>query len=114
MVWGAAMTPDADIRTARTLPGCTYGDVSAYERQRELVLARTWHVLAGIEEGDHRVHLVRLDPATGRLRLDTSFRDEATGTVGVDFNRASWPHGPTGPARPAGLLFIAELPTKED
>jgi hypothetical protein len=62
------------------------------------------------QDGDHRVNLVRLDTGTGRLRLDTSFRDEATGAVGVDFNRATWPHGPTGPARPAGMLFIAELP----
>jgi hypothetical protein len=62
------------------------------------------------QDGDHRVNLVRLDPGTGRLRLDTAFRDEGTGAVGVDFNRATWPHGATGPARPAGLLFIAELP----
>jgi hypothetical protein len=65
------------------------------------------------QEGDHRVHLVRLDPGSGRLRVDTSFRDEATGAVGVDFNRATWPHGPTGPARPAGLVFITELAPKE-
>lgn len=65
------------------------------------------------QEGDHRVHIVRVDPATGRVRLDTAFRDEATGAVGVDFDRASWPHGPTGPARPAGLVFIAELPPKK-
>ena len=65
------------------------------------------------QEGDHRVHMVRIDPATGRLRLDTAFRDEATGTVGVDFNRTTWPHGATGPARPAGLLFVTELPSKD-
>jgi hypothetical protein len=65
------------------------------------------------QDGDHRVHLIRLDPGTGRLRLDTAFRDEATGTVGIDFNRTTWPHGPTGPARPAGLLFITELAPKE-
>jgi hypothetical protein len=65
------------------------------------------------QDGDHRVHIVRLDPATGRLRLDTAFRDEATGTVGVDFNRTTWPHGATGPARPAGLLFVTELPPKD-
>ena len=65
------------------------------------------------QEGDHRVHMVRIDPATGRLRLDTAFRDEATGVVGIDFNRATWPHGATGPARPAGLLFVTELPSKD-
>jgi len=65
------------------------------------------------QDGDHRVHMVRIDPATGRLRLDTAFRDEATGAVGVDFNRTTWPHGATGPARPAGLLFVTELPSKD-
>jgi hypothetical protein len=24
----------------------------------------------------------------------------------VDFDRAVWPHGKTGPARPHGLLFV--------
>jgi hypothetical protein len=61
-------------------------------------------------DGDGRVHVVRLDPATGRLRLDRAFLDEGTGTVGVDFNRARWPHGTTGPARPAALLFVAPAP----
>ena len=56
---------------------------------------------------------MRIDPGTGRLRLDTAFRDEATGAVGVDFNRTTWPHGATGPARPAGLLFVTELPSKD-
>jgi hypothetical protein len=65
------------------------------------------------QDGDHRVHIVRIDPGTGRLRLDTAFRDEATGVVGVDFNRTTWPHGATGPARPAGLLFVTELPSKD-
>lgn len=62
------------------------------------------------QDGDRRVHIVRLEPATGRLRLDTSFRDERTGAVGVDFGRESWPHGNTGPARPAGLVFLTEQP----
>jgi hypothetical protein len=61
-------------------------------------------------DGDRRVHIVRLDPATGRLRLDSAFRDEHTDEVGVDFNRATWPHGDTGPARPAGLLFVTPAP----
>jgi hypothetical protein len=60
-----------------------------------------------VRDGDHRVYLVRLDTATGRLRIDEAFRDELTGEVGVDFNRTHWPHGDTGPARPAGLLFAA-------
>jgi hypothetical protein len=63
-----------------------------------------------VQDGDHRVYIVRLDPATGRLRIDTAFRDELTGEVGVDFNRTRWPHGDTGPARPAGVLFVTPEP----
>jgi hypothetical protein len=63
-----------------------------------------------VQDGDHRVYVVRLDPATGRLRIDGAFRDELTGEVGVDFNRTRWPHGDTGPARPAGMLFVTPEP----
>lgn len=61
-------------------------------------------------DGDRRVHLLRLDTATGRLRVDEAFRDELTGEEGVSFERASWPHGDTGPARPAGLVFLSPAP----
>jgi len=30
--------------------------------------------------------------------------------VGVSFDRQVWPHGETGPARPAGLLFVTAEP----
>jgi hypothetical protein len=56
-------------------------------------------------DGDRRVYVLRLD--AGKLRIDTRFRDEDSGEVGVDFNRAEWPHGKTGPARPRGLVFVA-------
>ncbi len=58
-------------------------------------------------DGDRRVYVLRLDPGTGRLRVDNSFRDEESGAVGVEFDRGAWPHGKTGPARPHGLLFIS-------
>ena len=58
-------------------------------------------------DGDRRVYVLRLEPGTGRLRLDNSFRDEESGEVGVDFDRGVWPHGKTGPARPHGLLFVS-------
>lgn len=61
-------------------------------------------------DGDHRVHLLRVDTATGRLRVDEGFRDEVSGEEGVNFERTSWPHGETGPARPAGLIFLAPAP----
>jgi hypothetical protein len=62
------------------------------------------------QDGDLRVYLLRLDPATGQLRIDGGFRDEATGEVGVRFDRQSWPHGDTGAARPAALVFVAPAP----
>jgi hypothetical protein len=63
-----------------------------------------------VRDGDHRVYMLRLDPATGRLRVDTGFQDETTGEVGVSFDREHWPHGDTGPARPTGMLFVTAEP----
>lgn len=53
----------------------------------------------------YRVLLVRLDPDTGALRLDESFRDPGSDVPGVSFERTSWPHGEAGPARPHGAVF---------
>ena len=61
-------------------------------------------------DGDHRVYMLRLDRTTGELRFDMAFKDENTGEVGVDFNRETWPHGKSGPARPHGLLFADSGP----
>ena len=70
----------------------------------------TMDVPGYVLDGDRRVHLLRLDTATGHLRVDEAFRDELTGEEGVSFERASWPHGDTGPARPAGLVFLSPAP----
>lgn len=56
-------------------------------------------------DGDHRVCMYNI-AANGAPSLDTTFRDEITGKPCVDFNRTSWPQGPTGPARPHGVLFV--------
>ena len=53
----------------------------------------------------YRVLLVRLDPETGDLSLDRSFRDPGAEQPGVRFDRTSWPHGESGPARPHGSVF---------
>jgi hypothetical protein len=66
------------------------------------------------QDGDHRVYMVRLDPATGRLRLDGAFVDERSGEVGVSFERPAWPHGGTGAARPAGVLLVTPEPPAKD
>jgi hypothetical protein len=53
----------------------------------------------------HRVLVLRLDPETGDLTLDPSFRDPGSEVPGVRFDRTSWPHGEAGPARPHGSVF---------
>ena len=55
--------------------------------------------------GDFRVLMLRIDEATGALSIDESFTDPNTGGVGVDFKRAMWPHGATGPAIPHGIVW---------
>ena len=67
-----------------------------------------------VRDGDRRVYMLRLDPGSGRLRIDPAFQDEYTGEVGVDFNRIRWPHGDSGAARPAGVLFVTKAPPKRD
>jgi hypothetical protein len=58
----------------------------------------------------YRVLVVRLDPASGRLSLDSTFRDPGTARPGVRFDRAVWPHGAAGPARPHGSVFSRPKP----
>ncbi|MDP3495368.1 MAG: selenium-binding protein SBP56-related protein [Hyphomonadaceae bacterium] len=43
--------------------------------------------------------VVKIDPATGAMKVDETLPD------GINFDRASWPHGETGPARVHGALF---------
>jgi hypothetical protein len=53
----------------------------------------------------YRVLVVHLDPTTGRLTLDSTFRDPGSLAPGVRFDRTAWPHGAAGPARPHGAVF---------
>jgi hypothetical protein len=55
--------------------------------------------------GDHRVCLVDVTK-NQHLKLDTKFQDEVTGDTCLDFDRASWPHGDWGPAKPHSMLFV--------
>ena len=58
----------------------------------------------------YRVLIIRLDPETGGLSLDASFRDPGSDGPGVRFDRRSWPHGEAGPARPHGSVFARPGP----
>jgi len=51
------------------------------------------------------VLLADLDPATGTMTVDTTFRDAGAARPGVFFGRAVWPHGTTGAAIPHGAVF---------
>ncbi len=53
----------------------------------------------------HRVLVARLDPTTGALTWDTTFRDPGSAEPGVSFKRTSWPHGQAGPGLPHGAVF---------
>ena len=55
--------------------------------------------------GDHRVCMVDVGE-DGTLTLDEEFRDERTGEACLDFDRAAWPHGEWGPAKPHSMLFV--------
>jgi hypothetical protein len=44
-------------------------------------------------DGDHRFYNVDVAP-DGKLSYDDSFRDEKTGSLGVNFNRRDWPGNP--------------------
>lgn len=44
-------------------------------------------------DGDHRFYNVNVAP-DGKLSYDESFRDENTGSIGVNFNRRDWPGNP--------------------
>jgi hypothetical protein len=43
--------------------------------------------------------VLKLDPETGAMTIDPSLPD------GISFERASWPHGQSGPAKVHGALF---------
>jgi hypothetical protein len=96
--------------TAKARAGGPHWLTMSADGTRVAVSDYTVDVPTFAQDGDRRVYMLRLDPATGRLRIDGAFRDENTGDIGVDFNRTRWPHGETGPARPAGLLFVTPEP----
>jgi len=53
---------------------------------------------------EDRLYLVKMDPNTGALSLDESFRD-VDGKVGFNFVDRQWPHGWKGSALPHGVVF---------
>lgn len=62
-------------------------------------------VVADRGDGERRIFLATIDPETGALALDERFREEGAERAGWSFDRAGWPHGPTGSAIPHGSVF---------
>jgi hypothetical protein len=60
-------------------------------------------VLTGDDHG--YVLVVDVDPRTGALAIDSTFRDERTGAVGVSLDGRTWPHGTVKKAFAHGALF---------
>lgn len=60
---------------------------------------------SGPGETHYRILVVRMDPDTGALEFDETFRDAGAAEPGVLFDRSSWPHGQAGAARPHGAVF---------
>jgi hypothetical protein len=71
-----------------------------------LVFSNSFVARTGVD-GNHRMYMVDVDPATGALSYDQSFRDENTGAPGVDFNRRDWPKNPdVGFYKPHAMLWV--------
>ncbi len=107
--WKPRLVSEVDL--AR-LPGDGSGPSAlamSLDGRRVAVATYTMDVPTYRLDGSRRVYMLRLDRGTGGLRVDSTFRDELTGGIGVDFGRSTWPHGQTGAARPHGVLFVAPI-----
>jgi len=62
-------------------------------------------VIADRGDGEPRLYLVKIDPETGELSIDETFRDAGSDRAGVSFSGRRWPHGDPGPAKPHGAVF---------
>jgi hypothetical protein len=56
--------------------------------------------------GEPRMWMLRVNPSTGALSVDETFRDAASDGPGVNFNRGQWPHGASGAGVPHGSVFV--------
>ncbi len=66
--------------------------------------ARSGRLVVTSGRAGDRLYLLKLDPASGKLSVDESFRD-ADGKPGFSFASRAWPHGWTGEGKPHGAVF---------
>ena len=110
------------VQTDPGLPGLVSLDIADPARPRvvdRLVLGKDeqphWISLAPdgrriiISGGDKamktRLLMATIDPKSGKLALDVTFRPKGAALPGVDFDRPAWPHGDSGKAIPHGAVF---------
>lgn len=110
------------VQTDASVPGLVSLDMTDPSRPREvdrLVLASDEHphwislapdgrrivISGGGKALQTRVLLARIDPRTGQLSVDTSFKAKGARELGVSFDRMEWPHRKGGRAIPHGAVF---------
>ena len=62
-------------------------------------------VITGYGALAHRVVMASFDSSTGKLSLDSRFRDEGSAEPGVRMDDKTWPHGGRAPGIPHGAVF---------
>ena len=83
--------------------------VTLDERQRPHWLATDGSRIVVVNEpgptAERRMWMLRIDRATGKLTLDSAFRDSGSRRSGITFDSVNWPHGATGSVVPHGTVF---------
>jgi len=111
------------VQSVRSLHGIVVLDIAHGEKPVEvsrLVLGESylahwtgWDpkmqriVVTSGNKPEDRMFLVKLDPGTGAVALDESFRD-TDGKPGFSFVEKQWPHGWKGSGAPHGAVFSRE------
>lgn len=54
---------------------------------------------------ESRLLITKIDPKTGKLSLDKSFKEKGSARPGISFDRENWPHGNNGRGIPHGAVF---------
>ena len=58
-------------------------------------------------DGNHRCYMANIDPDTGALSYDNTFRDEYNGSLGIDYNRKDFPgHPDVGFYKPHSMVWV--------
>jgi hypothetical protein len=58
-------------------------------------------------DGNHRCYMANIDPNTGAMSYDTTFRDEYNGSLGIDYNRKDFPgHPDVGFYKPHSMVWV--------